>query len=239
MSTSSPPGLRDDSNTSSYIGLAVGAAFLVAVLVLIIKRQPDAGSPEFWLYRIIAALGSAGVATALPGVLKLEWKWGVKAGGALAVFVLVYSINPPSLAQKNPSNPQDNVVPQPTPAPEPTANKVASPSNQESSKTGPRPKDKLGENYISPEKAVEYKDQNVVKRVCGNGATLVPRGPGRRTFVNFGKPYPNQVFTIVLFVPPSVTFTPTDYVCATGIITDYEGKPQIELSDPNKLEVVR
>jgi hypothetical protein len=63
----------------------------------------------------------------------------------------------------------------------------------------------------------------------------------RPTFLDFGKPYPNQVFTAVVFGSNRAKFgTPEarlqgKRVCVSGAIRDYRGKPEIILRDPSQL----
>jgi hypothetical protein len=64
---------------------------------------------------------------------------------------------------------------------------------------------------------------------------------GRPTFLNMDKPYPNQVFTIVIwdsnrskFGSPEVDYK-DKRTCVTGTITEYRGIPQIEADNPRQL----
>jgi DNA/RNA endonuclease YhcR with UshA esterase domain len=61
------------------------------------------------------------------------------------------------------------------------------------------------------------------------------------TFFDFGKPYPNQVFTAVIFGSDRAKFgTPettlqAKHVCVTGQVRNYRVKPEIIVSDPSQL----
>ena len=61
------------------------------------------------------------------------------------------------------------------------------------------------------------------------------------TFLDFGKPYPNQPFTAVIWGSDRAKFgTPETTlqgkrVCVSGAIREYRGKPEIILSDPSQL----
>lgn len=61
------------------------------------------------------------------------------------------------------------------------------------------------------------------------------------TFLDFEKPYPDQVFTVVIFGADRAKFgTPETslhgkQVCVTGKIQDRSGLPEIILSDPKQL----
>lgn len=84
-----------------------------------------------------------------------------------------------------------------------------------------------------------------VQNVCGHvvGATYALRSRGQPTFVNLDKPYPNQIFTIVIWGSDRPKFgTPEiDYrdknICVTGKITIYRGVAEIVANDPKQVSV--
>lgn len=83
----------------------VSAAFLLAVAAFAITSKDAAVNPQTqFLLRIGAALGAAGLAATLPGFIELQMSPGklfsLKAGGALAVFALIYVINPPAIVSQ-------------------------------------------------------------------------------------------------------------------------------------------
>lgn len=61
------------------------------------------------------------------------------------------------------------------------------------------------------------------------------------TFLDFEKPYPDQVFTVVIFGSDRAKFgTPESslrgkQICVTGKIQDRSGLPQMILNDPKQL----
>jgi len=63
----------------------------------------------------------------------------------------------------------------------------------------------------------------------------------RPTFLDFGKPYPDQVFTVVIFGANRAKFVRTGTalqgkrVCVSGSIREYRGTPEIILSEPGQL----
>lgn len=65
-----------------------------AVLLAISLFVPGWAQQNNALSKTLLALAAAGVAATLPGFLNLEFNNFLKAGGALAVFVLVFLINP-------------------------------------------------------------------------------------------------------------------------------------------------
>ncbi len=66
---------------------------------------------------------------------------------------------------------------------------------------------------------------------------------GKPTFLNLDKPYPSQVFAVLIWGENRVKFeTPEEQyrgrqICVTGRITEYRKTPEIVLSDPQSIEV--
>jgi hypothetical protein len=64
---------------------------------------------------------------------------------------------------------------------------------------------------------------------------------GQPTFLDFGKPYPDEVFAAVVFGTNRAKFgTPETTlqgkrVCVSGTISEYQSKPAIVVSDPSQL----
>jgi hypothetical protein len=68
--------------------------------------------------------------------------------------------------------------------------------------------------------------------VCGEiaGEHTAASSRGTPTFIKLDKPYPNQVFTILIWGDDRASvgnFPTSGRVCATGTIADYRGKPEI------------
>ena len=79
--------------------------------------------------------------------------------------------------------------------------------------------------------------------VCGTvaGAHYAQRSDGEPTFINLDRPYPNPVFTIVIWGDYRDKFTPapetwTGRVCATGKITSFHGKAEMKVFDPSQIQ---
>jgi DNA/RNA endonuclease YhcR with UshA esterase domain len=94
--------------------------------------------------------------------------------------------------------------------------------------------------------AAEAKD-HVGERatVCGQVVSvhLAARSRGTPTFINLDKPYPNQIFTIVIwggdrpkFGAPEQTYQGKQ-VCVTGTISSYRGVPEVVARDPSQLKI--
>lgn len=66
---------------------------------------------------------------------------------------------------------------------------------------------------------------------------------GSPTFLNFERPYPDQVFTVVIWGSDRAKFgkPEVDYkgkrICVTGKIESYRGVPQIVLKNPQNVRV--
>lgn len=74
----------------------------IAVYILSNKNDQPVRPEAFFIFRVILALAGAAFALILTGFLDVEATWAavsVRAGGTLAVFILLYRVNPPSLIQ--------------------------------------------------------------------------------------------------------------------------------------------
>jgi DNA/RNA endonuclease YhcR with UshA esterase domain len=81
--------------------------------------------------------------------------------------------------------------------------------------------------------------------VCGNVASTryLSTSRSKPTFLNLGKPYPNEDFTIVIwpedranFGRPELTYL-GENICVTGDITAYRGKPEIIARNPSQIRI--
>jgi hypothetical protein len=73
-----------------------GLTFLVTLLVLAIFFSAPT-SFQYTVFRVTLALAAAGIGAFLPGFLEVRYKSYVRAGGALALFVLIYFFSPAAL----------------------------------------------------------------------------------------------------------------------------------------------
>jgi hypothetical protein len=81
--------------------------------------------------------------------------------------------------------------------------------------------------------------------VCGEvvSTRYADSTKGQPTFLNLDKPYPNQIFTVVIWGNNRSKFgTPeNDYkgkrICASGKITAYAGLPEIVVDDPKQIKI--
>lgn len=70
-----------------FIGVLLGVAIYI--------RQPS--SFQIFVFRTVLALAAAGVSSLIPGLLDIKLGGWLQAGGAMAVFVMVFQVNPPAL----------------------------------------------------------------------------------------------------------------------------------------------
>ena len=82
--------------TEQYFAFGFGAVLLL-ILLLVSLKHPYPSDFQYTVMRIMLALASACVAVFLTGFLRVEIKQFIEAGGALAVFVIVYFRAPAAL----------------------------------------------------------------------------------------------------------------------------------------------
>jgi len=97
----------------------------------------------------------------------------------------------------------------------------------------------------SPISAAEAKNHVGEKAtVCGEVASThyAARSRGNPTFINLDKPYPNQIFTVLIwgsdrpkFGDPEEAYR-SKRICVTGKISDYKGVPEIVAYEPTQIK---
>jgi hypothetical protein len=70
--------------------------FFVVVLLAIAFIKPEPSSFQYNVFRTVLALAGAGVVAVIPGFIEVKCGDWLRAGGALAVFVVLYFWNPAS-----------------------------------------------------------------------------------------------------------------------------------------------
>jgi DNA/RNA endonuclease YhcR with UshA esterase domain len=101
----------------------------------------------------------------------------------------------------------------------------------------------LAQKRLSAAEAKDHFGENAT--VCGEvaGTRYVASSKGQPTFLNLDKPYPNQIFTVVIWGDNRSKFgTPESgykgkNVCVTGKITAYAGLPEIVVDDPKQIRI--
>jgi DNA/RNA endonuclease YhcR with UshA esterase domain len=81
--------------------------------------------------------------------------------------------------------------------------------------------------------------------VCGEVASVhyAARSRGNPTFINLDKPYPTQIFTVLIwgsdrpkFGDPEEAYR-SKHICVNGKVSDYKGVPEIIAYEPSQIKV--
>jgi DNA/RNA endonuclease YhcR with UshA esterase domain len=96
---------------------------------------------------------------------------------------------------------------------------------------------------LTASEAKEHYGENAT--VCGGvvSARYAESSKSQPTFLNLDKPYPNHIFTVVIWGSNRSKFgKPEDdfkgkKICVTGKITAYAGLPEIIADDPKQIAV--
>ena len=91
-----PPESAKQRERQKYAAAVFGVIFVTAILVLAIVF-PEPTAFQYTVFRIVLALAAGGVAAMIPGFIQLQMGSWLRAGGAIAVFALVYFYNPAQL----------------------------------------------------------------------------------------------------------------------------------------------
>ena len=81
--------------------------------------------------------------------------------------------------------------------------------------------------------------------VCGEvaGTHYAATSRGNPTFINLDKPYPNQIFTVLIWGSDRPKFGDPEQayrgkrICVTGKISDYKGVPEVVAYEPSQIRV--
>jgi hypothetical protein len=96
-----PDPLPPPETWPKVVAVASGLAFLVAILVIAIVIR-ELTPFRLFVFRTVLAIAAAGFGAALPGLLHLSFSAipnvVIEAGGAIALFVIIYKINPAQVA---------------------------------------------------------------------------------------------------------------------------------------------
>jgi hypothetical protein len=90
-------GIHMGQKQSALLAFVFGVIFVTVLLVVNIAI-PNPTATQWTTFRIILSLAAGGVGAMIPGILDLKMeagpKFAIQAGGALAVFVIVYFFQP-------------------------------------------------------------------------------------------------------------------------------------------------
>jgi hypothetical protein len=110
---------------------------------------------------------------------------------------------------------------------------------------GAAPDTSVGVVALQVEQAADHVGETAT--VCGRveSSAHIASVKGQPTFLNLGKPYPDQLFTVVIWGatrsqfdgPPERLFDGKE-ICVSGTIARYQGKPQIVVDDASQITVV-
>lgn len=78
------------------VAFVFGVTFCIVMLVIAIFF-PNPTNFQILVFRVILSLSAAGIAALIPGFIKVDIAPYIKAGGAIAIFIIVYWFNPPML----------------------------------------------------------------------------------------------------------------------------------------------
>jgi DNA/RNA endonuclease YhcR with UshA esterase domain len=98
-------------------------------------------------------------------------------------------------------------------------------------------------NTLTADEAKNHIGENATVYGVVAGTHYAEQTKGSPTFVNLDKPYPNQLFTILVWDEDLPKFSPKPSawegkrVCATGTITSYRGSPEIVAKAPGQVTV--
>jgi len=81
-----------------------GVVFIALMLIVAIAI-PNPTATQWFVFRVVLALAAAGIGAVIPGLIVVNVSRVVRAGGAIALFVLVYLLNPPQLVVPAPQAP--------------------------------------------------------------------------------------------------------------------------------------
>lgn len=96
---------------------------------------------------------------------------------------------------------------------------------------------------LTPTEAIDHVGERAT--VCGSVVSthFAARSKGQPTFLNLDRPYPSEVFTILIWGSDRPRFGAPESkyrdarICASGKITSYRGVAEIVASDPGQIEM--
>ncbi len=82
--------------TPEWYWLLAFVGFMITAISLVVFRPRQTSAEQFY-FRILIAIAAAGIASIIPGFFDIEITWlkaSIRAGGAIGVFVLIFTHNP-------------------------------------------------------------------------------------------------------------------------------------------------
>lgn len=95
--------------------------------------------------------------------------------------------------------------------------------------------------FLQPEEAIDHVGERA--KVCGlvATATFAERTRGQPTFLNLGRPYPQHVFTALVWGADRSAFSYAPeslqgaVICVQGTISEYGGRAEIIVKQPSQI----
>jgi hypothetical protein len=101
-----PPAAQHATTFDRIAAVCAGLAIVGVVLFLVIRNEEIAGTRLFLALRVMLSLAAAVLGGTIPGFLEIGWKTQrdrtIRAGGALALFVLTFVYTPDDPGQRHP-----------------------------------------------------------------------------------------------------------------------------------------
>lgn len=92
----SNPRLRNPHRWELVAVFIFGVVFLATLLIIAIVT-PNPTEFQIFIYRVVLAIAAAGIGALIPGVIVVNIRPYIRAGGAIVVFVIIFWFNPPAL----------------------------------------------------------------------------------------------------------------------------------------------
>jgi hypothetical protein len=99
----SPPGLQFDR----IVGTLAAVVVVGLGVFLLIRNEPISDPRLFFVLRLLMSFSAAVLGATIPGFLDVSWSGGgliVRAGGALALFVLTFLYTPDLVSTQGQAN---------------------------------------------------------------------------------------------------------------------------------------
>src|SRR5271163_3453377 len=101
QATPATPTPSEKPKLETILAFCFGCVFCVILAYAALRSTPITNEYSFFLLRVLAAISAAGIAAVIPGMLQIEVGAGtllaIRGAGALAVFVVIFLVNPPAL----------------------------------------------------------------------------------------------------------------------------------------------
>ncbi|MBC7987537.1 MAG: DUF4019 domain-containing protein [Sphingomonadaceae bacterium] len=88
-----------EHDRDKILAFAFGLVFVVSLLIIAVFI-PNPTPFSYTIFRIVMALAAAGVGAVLPGFIEVSFKNLLRAGGAIALFVVVYFFAPVAIGNQ-------------------------------------------------------------------------------------------------------------------------------------------